>query len=77
MHEPVFLKNDVYPVKLYDFEGRKYYSYNNIEKIMKEWYGPNCLKRLERDVYVETLPVEKRKPKHIKEINLEGETPRA
>lgn len=76
MHEPVFLKSDVYPVKLYDFEGRKYYSYNNIEKIMKEWYGPNCLKRLEGDSYVETLPVEKRMPKHIKEINLEGETPR-
>ena len=76
MHEPVFLKKDVYPLKLYEFEGRKYYSYNNIEKIMKEWYGPNCLKRLENGIYVETLPIEKRKPKHIKNINLEGERPR-
>lgn len=76
MHEPVFLKSDVYPVKLYEFEGRKYYSYNNIEKIMKAWYGPNCLKRLDGDRYVETLPVEKRHPKHIKNINLEGEKPR-
>jgi len=25
---------------------------------------------------IETLPVDKRKPKHIKEINLDGEGPR-
>lgn len=73
MHEPVFLKKDVYPLQLYDFEGRKYYSYNNIEKIMKQWYGPNCLKKLENGKYVETLPVQKRVPKHIKDINLKGE----
>lgn len=76
MHEPVFLKEDVYPVKLYEFEGRKYYSYNNIEKIMKEWYGPNCLKKLENGNYVETLPIEKRKPKHMKDINLDGDKPK-
>lgn len=76
MHEPVFLKSDVYPVKLYDFEGRKYYSYNNIEKIMKQWYGNNCLKKFDGEKYIETLPVDKRKPKHIKEINLDGEGPR-
>ena len=76
LHEPVFLKRDVYPVKLYEFEGRKYYSYNNIEKVLKEWYGPNCLKRLENGVYVETLPIDKRKPKHIRDINLDGEGPR-
>lgn len=76
MHEPVFLKKDVYPVKLYEFEGRKYYSYNNIEKIMKEWYGPNCLKKLENGTYVETLPIEKRKPKHMKDINLDGDKPK-
>ena len=37
MHEPVFLKEDVLPFKLYEFEGRKYYSYNNIEKVLKQW----------------------------------------
>ena len=45
MHEPLFLKEDVYPFKLYEFEGRKFYSYNNIEKILKQWYGDNCLKK--------------------------------
>ena len=75
MHEPVFLKKDILPFKLYDFEGRKYYSYNNIEKILKEWYGPNCLKKWDGKKWVETLPIEKRKPKHTVELNLDGEKP--
>ena len=73
LKEPVFLKEDVYPFKLYEFEGRQFYSYNNIEKIMKEWYGPNCLKKWDGKKWVETLPVEKRVPKHVVDINLESE----
>ena len=73
LHEPVFLKEDVYPFKLYEFEGRKFYSYNNIEKILKEWYGPNCLKKWDGKKWVETLPIEKRKPKHTVDLNLHGE----
>lgn len=72
MHEPVFLKEDILPFKLYDFEGRKYYSYNNIEKILKEWYGNNCLKKWDGKKWIETLPEEKRKPKHTVDLNLEG-----
>lgn len=75
MREPIFLKEDVYPFKLYEFEGRKFYSYNNIEKVLKEWYGDNCLKKWENGKWVETLPIEKRKPKHAVDINLKGETP--
>ena len=45
MKEPVFLKEDILPVKEYMFEGRSYYSYNNIEKVLKKWYGNNCLKK--------------------------------
>ena len=75
MHEPVFLKEDILPFKLYDFEGRKFYSYNNIEKILKQWFGPNCLKRWDGKKWVETLPVEKRNPKHTKDINLHGDGP--
>jgi len=73
MKEPVFLKEDVYPFKLYDFEGRKFYSYNNIENVMKAWYGPNCLKKWDGKKWVETLPVEKRHPKHAVDVNLNGE----
>lgn len=75
LHEPVFLKEDVYPVKEYKFEGRKMYSYNNIEKIMREWYGPNCLKRWNGEKWEETLPKEKRSAKHTKDLNLNGDKP--
>lgn len=74
LKEPIFLKEDVFPFKLYDFEGRKFYSYNNIEKILKQWYGPNCLKKWNGKEWEETLPLEKRKPKHTAYINLKGET---
>ncbi len=74
LHEPVFLKEDVFPFKLYEFEGRKFYSYNNIEKILKQWYGPNCLKKWNGKCYEETLPKEKRHPKHTAYINLNGDT---
>ena len=72
MHEPVFLKEDILPFKLYEFEGRQYYSYNNIKKILKQWYGPNCLKKWDGRKWVETLPIEKRKPKHTVDLNLNG-----
>ena len=77
MHEPVFLKEDILPFKKYEFEGRQFYSYNHLEKILKEWFGPNCLKKWnEKDKkWEETLPVEKRKPKHTAEINLNGDGP--
>lgn len=75
LKEPIFLKKDVYPVKKYLFEGRKLTSYNNLDKILKEWYGPNCLKKWDGKKWIETLPVEKRKPKHIKDINLDGDYP--
>lgn len=75
LKEPVFLKKDVYPVKKYNFEGRQFYSYNNIEKVLKQWYGPNCLKKWNGEEWEETLPVSKRHPKHVKDINLHGEGP--
>ena len=75
LKEPVFLKEDILPFKKYEFEGREFYSYNNIEKILKEWYGPNCLKHWDGKKWVETLPVEKRKPKHTIDLNLKGDTP--
>lgn len=73
LKEPIFKKEDVFPFKLYKFEGREFYSYNNIEKILKQWYGDNCLKRWNGSKWEETLPVEKRKPKHTAYINLKGE----
>lgn len=78
LKEPVFLKEDILPFKLYEFEGRQFYSYNNIEKILKEWYGPNCLKKWndKANEWEETLPVHRRNPKHTKHLNLNGEEKR-
>ena len=45
MHEPVFLKEDILPFKKYEFEGRRFYSYNNLEKI-----GKNIIKEKNTDV---------------------------
>ena len=73
LKEPVFLKEDVFPVKLYKFEEREYYSYNHIEKIMRKWYGDNCLRKWNGTEYIEPLPLNKRHPKHIKNINLESD----
>ena len=70
-----FDKKDVLPFRLYDFELRKFYSYNNIEKISKENYGPNCLKKWDGEKWVETLPISKRKPKHTVDLNLNGDKP--
>ena len=75
LKEPKFLKEDVYPLREYEFEGRKFYSYNNIEKVMKQWYGNQCCGSIEDDNWKETLPVEKRKPKHAVDVNFKGETP--
>ena len=76
MREPVFKKSDIYPFRLYPFEGREYYSYNNLETILHQWYGANCLRRWEADKWVETLPFEKRKPKHTVDLNLNGNFPK-
>lgn len=76
LKEPKFKRDDVYPFVLYDFEGRKFYSYHNIKNVVTQWYGPNCLKKWNGKEWVETLPVEKRHPKHAVDLNLNGEEPR-
>jgi len=75
LHEPVFKKELVYPEKEVDFEGRKFYSYNNSEKLLKQWYGPNCLRKKEGNEWVEPYPKEKRFTKHTRDINLDGDFP--
>ncbi|MFI3307025.1 MAG: LicD family protein [Mycoplasmatota bacterium] len=69
---PKFLKEDIYPFKEYDFEGRKYYSYNNIPKVMKEWYGEKSVCQLIDGKYIDVYPENKRVPKHTADINLKN-----
>jgi len=76
LKEPIFPKDDVLPFRLYEFEGRQYYSYNNIKNIVTKWYGPKCLKQEINGELVDVYPKEKRKPKHSVDINLKGEEKR-
>ena len=75
LKEPVFKKEDIFPFKKYEFEGRMFYSYNNIEKVLKQRYGDHCLKHWNEKTkkWEETLPVNKRNPKHAVDINLNGD----
>ncbi len=73
LKEPKFKREDVYPFTLYEFEGRQFYSYHNVKKVVSEWYGPNCLKKWNGKEWYDPLPVEKRKPKHAVDLNLNSE----
>lgn len=75
LKEPVFKKEYVYPEKEVMFEGRKFYSYNNREEILKKWYGPNCLRKWDGKKWIEQYPEEKRHPKHVADISLDSDIP--
>jgi lipopolysaccharide cholinephosphotransferase len=75
LKEPVYQKCDVYPFKPIEFEGRMFYTYQNPEKLLAQWYGPDCLKKWDGEQWIEPYPIEKRKPKHIVDINLNDEKP--
>lgn len=70
LKEPIFLKSDIYPFKDCLFEGRVYKTYNNPEKVLKQWYGDKSIKVLEDGIWVDLYPESKRAPKHVKDIKL-------
>jgi len=70
--ESVFEIADFFPLRLYSFENREYYSFSNMEKILTQWYGPQSLKQWDGTKWIDPLPNHKRKPKHIVDINLDG-----
>ena len=72
MHEPIFKREDIFPFKDCEFEGRTYMTYNNPISVVHKWYGPNCTKRWNGQEWEETYPVEKRKTKHVRNLNLES-----
>jgi hypothetical protein len=72
--EPIFKREDVYPFKLYNFEGRKFYSYNNLEKVLIDNYGINALRYYDENSHkwIDPFPQKKRSCKHYLKINLNG-----
>ena len=76
MRKKFFLKEDLFPFELYEFEGRQYYSYHNLKKVLVTKYGSNCLRKWDGEKWIETYKPHLRKAKHTVELNLSGEGPR-
>lgn len=75
LKEPIFDKKDVLPFRLYPFEGREYYSFQNLDAVLPKWYGLDSLKQWDGDKWVEPFPFEKRKPSHVVDLNLLNDQP--
>lgn len=60
----------VYPFKEYEFEGRKYFSFNNIEEFCRICYGDRWLRKWDGEKWFDPFPLSKRKIPHIKIFNL-------
>lgn len=54
----------IYPFKEYDFAGHKFFSFQNVEEFCRLCYGPKCLRKQIDGVWVDPLPLERRKAKH-------------
>ena len=64
----LYPKDIIYPFKEYDFNGTKFYSFNNIEQFCRIRFGQKSLKVEKDGVLVDLLPKKHRKPLHIKEF---------
>ena len=65
-----FPRNVIYPFKEYDFEGRKYYSFNNVEEFCRLCFGERSLRKEVDGKWIDPYPIEKRNSKHNKTFNL-------
>ena len=63
----------IYPFKEYDFNGVKFYSFNNIEEFSRMRFGQKSLKVEKDGAMVDLLPKKQRKPLHIKEFLIDKE----
>jgi hypothetical protein len=73
---PIFTHDEIYPLRLYDFEGRKFYSYNKIKETCIKRYGERCLgKRDENGNLINSENPKNMHPKHTKDINLTSDRP--
>ena len=69
----LFPRDVIYPFKEYDFNGVKFYSFNNIEEFSRIRFGQKSLKVEKDGVMVDLLPKKQRKPLHIKEFLIDKE----
>ena len=67
----VFPKEIIYPFREYDFNGHKFYSFNNLERFLLNNYGPNCFKKEVDGKMVDPFPKEKRISGHLLRIDID------
>lgn len=71
VHSLSFPKEVIYPFKEYDFDGKKIYSFNNIEEFCRLRYGESALKKLnENGEYIDPYPKKNKKAGHIRRIEI-------
>ncbi len=72
LKEPIFKETDIFPFCDCEFEGRTYMTYHHPEKVLHKWYGENSTRKWNGKEWIDPYPSFKRKPKHVKSINLKG-----
>lgn len=70
INKNAFPKDVIYPFREYEFEGKKLFSFNNVEEFCRLRYGEKALKKWDGEKYISTYPISKQKIRHFKEFNL-------
>ena len=60
----------IYPFREYEFNGHKFFSFNNIVGFCLARYGEGCLKHFDGEKYVDYFPKNKRKTMHIRRFHI-------
>ena len=63
----------IYPFREYDFNGHKFYSFNDIASFCLVRYGDGCLKHFDGEKYVDYFPKNQRKTMHIRRFHIPKE----
>ena len=63
----------IYPFKEYEFNGHKFFSFNNIVGFCLVRYGEGCLKHFDGEKYVDYFPKRQRKTMHIRRFHIPKE----
>ena len=63
----------IYPFKEYEFNGHKFYSFNNIVGFCLARYGEGCLKHYDGEKYIDYFPKNKRKTAHVRRFHIPKE----
>lgn len=61
----------IFPFREYEFEGEKFYSFNQLEAYCKYQYGDQSVKKWEDGKWIDPYPSFKRKMKHLINFNLD------